>query len=411
MFLSIKNLGKIAAADIDIAGITVIAGENNTGKSTVGKALFSVFNSFYQIDKQIYDEKLLAVINQINRNSDSFSPLSEFSGITKSIMDKKDIYINDMTLLQQDLKNLLMQYDALINIEKLADNIIHIFNISDYDVLISSLRNRMRLEFNMQINNLYCPEKISDIMLIVKGEEIKIQVTNNENIDILFNNISLNTEVVYIDSPYVMDNPQIPVYINSNYRNHRDHLSVLLTKNTNASVIDEIIASKKLNAVFEKLNSICSGEMIKNNNLRFAYKESESGNIIDVSNISTGLKTFAIIKTLLLNGSLVENGTIILDEPEIHLHPKWQLVFAEIIVLLQKEFNMHILINTHSPYFLDAIEVYSLKHGITGKCKYYLAEISNNGMSEISDVSDNIERIYKKLAEPFQILEDESYDY
>ena len=48
-----------------------------------------------------------------------------------------------------------------------------------------------------------------------------------------------------------------------------------------------------------------------------------------------------------------------LDEPEIHLHPAWQVIFAELIVLIQKEFNMHILLNTHSPYFLNAIEIYA----------------------------------------------------
>lgn len=71
------------------------------------------------------------------------------------------------------------------------------------------------------------------------------------------------------------------------------------------------------------------------------------------------MKSFIIIKTLLQNGSIDENGIIILDEPEIHLHPEWQLKFAEIIVLLQKEFGLNILLNTHSPYFLNAIEVYS----------------------------------------------------
>ena len=40
MKLNIKNFAKIKEADIIVDGITVIAGENNTGKSTVGKILF-----------------------------------------------------------------------------------------------------------------------------------------------------------------------------------------------------------------------------------------------------------------------------------------------------------------------------------------------------------------------------------
>lgn len=49
MQIKISNIGKIKEADVTINGITVIAGENNTGKSTVGKALYSIFNSFVDV--------------------------------------------------------------------------------------------------------------------------------------------------------------------------------------------------------------------------------------------------------------------------------------------------------------------------------------------------------------------------
>ena len=40
MKLKIRNVAKIEKADLDLYGITVIAGNNNTGKSTVGKTVF-----------------------------------------------------------------------------------------------------------------------------------------------------------------------------------------------------------------------------------------------------------------------------------------------------------------------------------------------------------------------------------
>ena len=58
MKLRIKNFAKIKDADINIDGITVIAGENNTGKSTVGKILFSLFNSLSNVDEKILEERL-----------------------------------------------------------------------------------------------------------------------------------------------------------------------------------------------------------------------------------------------------------------------------------------------------------------------------------------------------------------
>lgn len=57
MKISLKNIGKIKNSDIEINGITVIAGENDSGKSTIGKALFSIFNGFYNIEEKLRDEK------------------------------------------------------------------------------------------------------------------------------------------------------------------------------------------------------------------------------------------------------------------------------------------------------------------------------------------------------------------
>ena len=45
---------------------------------------------------------------------------------------------------------------------------------------------------------------------------------------------------------------------------------------------------------------------------------------------------------------------------------------------------------------------------INDKCKYYLAEMDGES-SYIKDVTDNIEKIYSKLAKPLQELENERY--
>lgn len=63
MELSIRDFAKIKQADIVIDGITVIAGENNTGKSTVGKILFSLFNSLSNIEEKIFNERMREVEN------------------------------------------------------------------------------------------------------------------------------------------------------------------------------------------------------------------------------------------------------------------------------------------------------------------------------------------------------------
>ena len=116
-----------------------------------------------------------------------------------------------------------------------------------------------------------------------------------------------------------------------------------------------------------------------------------------------------LLKQLLYSGHLEENGLLILDEPEVHLHPAWQILFAEIIVLLQKEFGMHILLTTHSPYFLRAVEVYSARYRIADRCKYYLADLEGED-AVFRDVTTATDEIYQKLVLPFEELQRMIYD-
>ena len=105
--------------------------------------------------------------------------------------------------------------------------------------------------------------------------------------------------------------------------------------------------------------------------------------------------------THLLNGYIKDRSVLILDEPEIHLHPKWQIILADVIIQLQKEYEITCVINTHSPYFLNAIEVFAEKEKISDRCKYYLAEKSG-----ITDVSFSIDRIYELLSDAFDTLDE-----
>lgn len=69
MKLELENVGKLEKVDIELKGITVIAGENNTGKSTVGKMLFSIFHTFFKIEEKINQERVRS-INKVIRTID-----------------------------------------------------------------------------------------------------------------------------------------------------------------------------------------------------------------------------------------------------------------------------------------------------------------------------------------------------
>ncbi len=423
MILTLKNIGKIAEAIVELNGITVIAGENNTGKSTVGKVLFCIFNSFYKIKEKIDEERqdtieeILAVLDRrLINTSVSRADIGDFS---QALLDNREQYIENSDLLQEYIEEWFLKKDETSQLDLKAESlgefiepITSILSVSDEEILKTVLQKKLSAEFNSQINNLYSEEE-GKIDLKIKETEVGMIIRNNELASIK-NNFDLHTEVIYIDDPFVLDNlrsERSQLFLNRNYANHQEHLKQKLKKIDNRSEIkvalNEIITTKKIDVILQKLDLICSGEMVRNR-MSFVYQKKNSNVVFNMKNISTGLKTFVILKTLLLNNSLEENGTIVLDEPEIHLHPEWQLLFAELIVLLQKEFNMHILLNTHSPYFLRAIQVYSAKYEIADRCKYYLSE-NVDERAILKDVTTSIDEIYVKLAKPLESLENGRY--
>lgn len=416
MRLSLKDIGKIKNANIELDGITVIAGENNTGKSTIGKILYCIFNSFYDLEKQIYSMRRELIIAQLiisqHVREGKFSSFKGVEAVANAIFELKNEHSESDEVLKQKIIGLSYDYDVLdigdSESEKVADKIINILYIDEHTLFMTHLSRRLSSEFNGQINNIFSDEKIGGITLKIKETEIDILI-EEEVVSETSATKSLSTEVIYIDDPFILDEDK------SCSIDHREHLRKKIFNSSNdfsvKETFEEIMIKQKLEDLLQKINSVCEGELINMPSRKgYGYKIKNSNAALNIKGISTGLKTFVIIKTLLLNGSLTENGIIVLDEPEIHLHPEWQLVLAEIIVLIQKEFNMHILINTHSPYFLSAIEVYSATHEIADKCRYYLAE--NEGENSIlTDVSegDEIDKIYAKLAGPLQELEDERY--
>lgn len=419
MKLVLKNIGKVQNATVEINGITVIAGENDTGKSTVGKALFSVFNSFYNIDKKLASERERSIFNQLQTMLRE-SPLDEYFHINSNVLmreiDTPDKKTEDE--LQKAVFDAIVAYDNRIldaipkdTIKATAERIVKILSVPDKEILKSVLQRNLDVEFCSQVGNIYC-EKESFIQLEIRSKSTEIIISGNRVADVI-NPIRLGTEAIYIDDPFVLDELSgIPGYIlvgEPSYPDHRTHLENRLraASRTN-NVVDEIVTNEKLDQIYQKISTVCEGNVVRDKRTSVKYQVGDYQ--LDVKNMSTGLKTFAILKSLLTNSYIQTNGTIILDEPEIHLHPEWQLLFAELIVLLHKEFGLHILLNTHSPYFLNAIEVYAAKYQVSDKCKYYLTE-NVDKVSQIEDVTDNIEKIYSKLARPLQVLENERYRY
>lgn len=413
MKLTLKNIGKIISADLDINGITIIAGENNTGKSTIGKALYSSFNGISGLSSKIVNDRVDTIsqlLKNMMRESNRFYLQDEKSLFYKYALiifekyretNEADVDFIDEVLLEllNDSRFVLFDTDKGIDTENIIqyrNQIIERLKISDISIQNQILLTSFKREFGTQISTM---DSDTDSL-------VSLEINNNIRdihfeksrpvVNKRFNDLRINS--VYIDNPFVLDDTHNFTFRNFN---HQSDLQELLFSNKKINASEEVLLDEKFSRISYIFENVRVGDLV-NSDKQFKYHEGESD--YELNNVSLGLKTFIIIKTLIAKGIISEKGTIILDEPEIHLHPQWQVNFAELIVLLQKVFNLHILLTTHSPYFLEAIEVYSKIHGISEKCNYYLNE-NVNGKIIVQKVNDDLSKVYNKFFTPFQSLE------
>lgn len=249
--------------------------------------------------------------------------------------------------------------------------------------------------FNKQMNSRIDKDIVAEINILNLYFKFKDDKCIETNL-----NYHYNKNIYFIDNPFIFDRNDYSYSLSIS----ESHLINNILYSEKPNTLDKILAEDKLKNIYDKLSNAVNDKILEKDG-EFYLEQDFFYEPISVHNLSAGLKSFAIIKMLLERNALKEDDILILDEPEIHLHPKWQLLYAEIIVLLQKEFNIYILITTHSPYFLEAIEMYSKLHGMQEKTNYYLADIENK-YSVFKLVNDSIEDIYNIMAQPIEKLED-----
>ena len=408
MQLEIKNIGKIKSATLEFNGITVVAGNNNTGKSTIGKVLFALFSKFNNINEAIDKYKYDAIIARV------FKELSTYDLDDSIILGSPALIQMFKRGNYQGSQSILKFLEGLVsdrtlefirsNIDNMIDNSSK--EIEELDVkrikaeIISNYFNDI---FDNQINNMSISES-AYIDLLIKNKHIKAEFIEN-TCTVVQDDIKLINKAIYVDDPYIIDSRIIRSTNSLRGRNEINNnlIKLLHSKEDEEQIIEQIIAKNKYAEIEEMINLVIKGQLILKKDGRYTLKNNEYPEGINVSNLSTGLKSFLIIKKLITDNLIVNRDILILDEPEIHLHPEWQIVYAELLVLLQKYFDLTILLTTHSPFFLRAIEVFSKKYELNQKCKYYLSKIGTDSLITFSEV-ENTTEIYQKMANTFSIL-------
>lgn len=270
---------------------------------------------------------------------------------------------------------------------------------------VSNINDTLHKEFVNQIQPVKWDADYSDITISNDRQDIvDIRIDNNNVIALdIANPDNYFDRAIMIDDPMIIDQIDGSIsqtgYLGGNEyipgmepSDHRESLLRLIRNTKQRTVLEKTQISKEAQEIERKLDSMLSGDFSFED--EGSYIIGKDGKKLRLSNMATGTKTVAILIMLIREGLLTQKSVLIFDEPESHLHPEWQNIFAEIIVLIEKVIGAHIVLTTHSPNLFYALDTYSRKYDIISRCAFYQTESADNGHVKINDVSKDVGKIY-----------------
>lgn len=423
MKLKVQNINKVQDADIKLEGLTVIAGSNGSGKSTIGKLLFSIIKSLNYAQNNINQSKEKKIKKRIDelysRISGSFNRFNNeeldsiFPFPSSTLMDRL-MALEDEDSIEQYLNNMqkwIESQEITPRMQSLfakdIDNIRIALGDSEAADVASEVRVFVESEFMNKICSYGTQNSIVDLEFDTPSDYLHLEFENDEIKKVHINGNSALMDATYVESPlylHILDTLMNAMTYREYQRKPRIFLRGMVPIHIKdlANKMYALQMASPNNEVTQKFNleNIMGGHFIfdkESRTIKFSHKSMD----MDLSpiNIASGIKTFGLIQILLETQVIGNSKILIWDEPENHLHPKWQVAFAEYLVMLA-QMGIPVVVSTHSPYFVQGIRYFSAEHSIEKYTNYYLAEEQENYLSVLKNVTSDLNQIFSKLAEP-----------
>ena len=396
---SLFDYHAIAEADITIDGITVLAGDNGCGKSTLSRWLYYLVNTSSRYEELLFDElkgqldDLLrqgrSVVREISRPGREFNA-SDFLEISSNIQKVSFSDDNAVQMVMQFFRDSvhllgigLIEYLSDTHSEYRVQRMnrylnLKIENINDFPTAIDryvkgklneaesllseynhDLEERTIERFFELLHSTYQVKDKAPERIQFSEDGVKLLRKNG------LGNLLALEHAIYVDTPMAL-----------NFGSTRSD-SVFwqdLRQKIKSSPVPANPSRKKL---LIRIKKLIGGEVrvqdsvYQGMELRFVRKGDNLN--IKLEDTATGMKTFAYIQKLIENGFLNERTLLLIDEPEAHLHPKWIFEFAHLWVLLNKELGVKVMVASHNPDMVAAIQKVSQVEGLIDNTHFYQA--------------------------------------
>jgi len=401
---NLENIGNIDKASITIKPLTIIAGKNSSGKTFVTKSLYTVLNSVYQ---NHFFNQIFSIYDDINYFYEIFidivkEPTSidlifenlffDMSREVSSVLflledcnfeEEEDIITNNMDIFinfKEEIVHYLNERKKLKKFQVYKKQINTL--LLSCDIFIETLENRKKividsigkslevgLKKNYQIIDLKSLIKLGGnkkLKLILKDIG-KIEIDSKSKLDFDFKGQGIEQvrkvqNIVFFDSPIyikirkaLQKNPS--PYLNYDGRQDNDKYLKGYPEylDTLYKFIDkEYIETSDFNDISQEIQEMISGKLNVTKSGDIQYVDNDN-NTMSLSLTAMGISNIGLIDLLLRNNIINKGSFLIMDEPEVHLHPEWQVLLAQLLYKIAKS-GANIILATHSLDFLKAFE-------------------------------------------------------
>lgn len=425
MELKLRYVNRIKSAEMKLNGLTVVVGPNNSGKSTIGRTLYSIVKAIANTRMASEEDKEARLrrhieslysrlrglrfpgtregfISSFPRNNVDFLSQLKDSADAQGFIKERMSFIRELDIVPRQKKLLL---EDLTNID---------ICLTHQENPAATLRSELQYLIESEFLNAFCSVSDGNTLVELYSEgssKIEFSAQQNSVINVTYDDSGFIEDATYIESPLYIH--MIDAILHS--RNYRETEGFPGVFNTMVPSHIKDMAEKIMNAARHPIDqksfslmdvsTIIGGKFVyERESHQIVFKE--GNNRYTTINVASGIKCFGIIDMLESANFIGPNRLLIWDEPENHLHPEWQVVFAEKLVKLAKE-GVPVLVTTHSPYFLQSIRYHSGKEKMTNYVNYYMPEVGGDQLSTVVDVTDDLTGVFERLTEPLGAIMDD----
>ncbi len=399
--IAVENFGPIAEANIDLRPLTVFVGPSNTGKTyfaTLVYALHGIFEGFLRVPLPMLFKSSYRMFSKSHNNpTDAAAALvstdEEVPEIINKLLAKHrrfkflDLPKRIRELAQKTIK------DSEISQNNLDTELRRCFGFHNISELIRGTQDQ-NSEMRMFINVSEEKQDLWALNIAATNTDVVIDGTINEDMILLDENSWLSEEDGLNFEELMEISPEIFPGLTVNNRNRyylpaarsgimQSYQVIASSVMANASragleqieiptlsglivdFIQQIIlyeesksSESKIAKLSKTLESDVIGEQIistpsQNRYPVFLYQPSDNSEGVRLSQSSSMVSELAPL-VLLLRSGIKPGDTLIIEEPEAHLHPGAQADMAVILARLVRA-GVKVIITTHSDWLLQEI--------------------------------------------------------